>query len=478
MNRVRDRCRMAIPLAGLFLLAQAASVFAARGNLDSPSIVRFVETQMRLSRIPGVALAIVRPGEEVYSAAFASSGANITADSPFLIGSVTKTVTALAVAQLVDAGKLRFDDPVSVHLPRFAVGAPDSGRAITIRHLLTHTSGFSQWSGHDRRAQREARFDHISPVRPPGTVFEYSSLNYIILGQVVEAVSGMPYAEYVQREIFVPLEMRNSFLDLEEARRHGFVRGHRYLYGLTIPGSESQKPAPLVPAGFMISTARDLGNYLSMLLNEGRFRDRQVVSPDALREMFRPWDGAPTGAGMAWGIGRRSIGHAGSTATFSARLSLMPAERTGIIVLTNVNSGPFLSGTAALMNGVTGIVRGEPAAPARPDEILLKVILLILVIAGVVRVIVLLRRWSRRRFPRRWVASRRVALPLIMELAGAVLVLVALPRWIGVPLLTIVEYFPDLGLAMLAGVVTGLSGAVIRSLIVSDEMSIESQTGH
>lgn len=81
--------------------------------------------------------------------------------------------------------------------------------------------------------------------------------------------------------------------------------------------------------------------------------------------MFKPWDGARTGAGMAWDIGRTSIGHAGSIATFSARLSLLPAERAGIVVLANVNSGPFLPGTAVLMNGVTGIVRGRRTPPWR-----------------------------------------------------------------------------------------------------------------
>jgi CubicO group peptidase (beta-lactamase class C family) len=338
-----------------------------------------------------------------------------------------------------------------------------------LRQLLTHTSGLAQWSGHDRRAQRDGRFDHIAPARPPGTSFEYSSLNYIILGKVVESASGMPYGRYVQLHVFEPLDMRNSFTDLESARENGLVQGRRYFYGFTMPGHETPQPEPLVPAGFLISSARDLGSYLSMLLNEGRFRGRQIVSPEALREMFSPWGDGATGPGMAWGVGRTRIGHAGSTPTFSARVSLLPEERYGIVVLANVNSGPFFAGTAALMDGVSQLVRGEQAEPIRPDEILLKLGIGILAIAGVLRMFSRLRHWSRRGFPRRLRASRRVVMPLVIEGAAAAIVLLAIPRWIGVPLFTILEYFPDLGIAMVVGVVTGVSGALVRAFILAGE---------
>ena len=461
--------RAAVPrLAPPVLMTLAVPLLAAQGP-DSAAMRELVERQMRRSRLPAVALAVVSPDQQVYAAGFSRNGTTLTADTPFLLGSVTKTFTALAIAQLVDAGRIRFEDAVAAHLPAFALSTPDSGRSITLRHALTHTSGLSQWSGHDRRAQREGRFDHISPVRPPGTKFEYSSLNYIILGAVVEAVSGMSYGDYVRLRIFEPLDMRNSFTELATAQTGGLVRGHRFLYGLTIAGREVQQPAPLVPAGFVISTARDLGNYLGMMLNDGQFRGRQIVSPATLAEMLTPWGGGATGPGMAWGIGGATIGHAGSTPTFSARLSLLPRERYGIALLTNVNSGPFVPGLAAMMDGVTRIVRGGRAEPARPDEILLKAGLLMLVIAGVVRTAVAFRRWSRRGFPRRLIASGKVAMTLSVEAVAAAVVLFGIPRWVGVPLGTMLEYFPDLALAMVVGVVTGLAGALMRSFLVSSE---------
>jgi CubicO group peptidase (beta-lactamase class C family) len=444
---------------------------ASQSAPDTVAITRFVDRQMRLSRIPDIALVLVRGEQVVYARTFGDAGASVTPDSPFLIGSVTKTFTALAIAQLADDAKLRFDDPVYERLPGFTLKGSDGGRTISLRHLLTHTSGLSQWSGHDRRAQREARFDHIAPVRPPGVEFEYSSLNYIILGKVVEAVAGMPYGAYMQRRVFEPLEMTNSFADLDSARRHGLVRGHWYLFGLAIPGRELQQPGPLVPAGFLISSAQDLGNFLTMLLNQGRFKGRQVVSSEVLREMFTPWDGGSSGAGMAWGVGTALIGHAGNSTTFSARLAMIPAAGYGIALLTNVNSGPFFPSTAAIMDGLTRILHGNPVDTVWPREIFLKLGILALLIVGGVRMIVTLRRWSRRGFPHRLQASRRVVMTLVTEAVGTAFVLLVLPRWIGVPLRTIIEYFPDLGIAIIVGLFTGVSGALVRAFVLSDEIS-------
>lgn len=469
MSLAPSRCCLRVcALGGLVCLAPGAAGHASQSAPDGAAITRFVEGQMRVSRIPGIALVIVRGERVVYAGTFGDGGTPLTPDSPFLIGSVTKTFTALAIAQLADDGKLRFDDPVHQHLPGFRLEGSDGGRAISLRHLLTHTSGLSQWSGHDRRAQREARFDHIAPARPPGVEVEYSSLNYIILGQVVEAVAGMPYGAHMRRRVFEPLDMTNSFADLDSARRRGLVRGHRYLFGLAIRGRETQQPEPLVPAGFLISSARDLGNYLGMLLSQGAFRGRQVVSPEALREMLTPWDGGSHGAGMGWGVGRTLIGHAGNSATFSARLAMLPAEGYGLVLLSNVNSGPFFPGTGAVLDGLIRILRGQPAQTVWPGEILLKLGILALLIVGVIRMIAAFQRWSRRGFPRRLTTTRRVVMPLVMEMAGAALVLLALPRWIGVPLHTILEYFPDLGIAILVGVVTGALRALMRAFVLAE----------
>jgi CubicO group peptidase (beta-lactamase class C family) len=460
---------------GILLGTPSATATAGAGAgapPDSAALTRFLQRQVRMARIPGAAVVVVRSDGECYAAAFAAgagAGAGATAptpDSPMGIGSVTKTFTALAIAQLVDDGRLRFDDPVTAHLPGFTL-RNGFARPITLRHLLTHTSGLRQWDGHDRRAQREARFDHIAPARPPGDRFEYSSLNYILLGRVIEAVSGASYADHVRARILEPLGMRASFAGLDAARGAGLAGGHRYLFAWPVPAAEPDPPPALVPAGFLVASARDLGRYLSMLLADGRSGPRRIVSPSSLREIMTPWHGEATGPGMAWGVGPTRIGHAGNTRTFSARLALLPAEGYGIAVLTDVNSGPLFAGSADLMDGIVRILRQEEADPAWPREIAFKLAILLLLVLELVRLARNLARWTARGFPRRLDASPRAWRPLALECGFALLALVAIPRWIGVPLPALLEYFPDLGLALIAGAGLGLSRAVLEALLRS-----------
>ncbi len=451
---------------GIAAVICVALVTSAR-PVERPSAAaldRFIADQMQRSVIPGAAVVIVDRAEAVYAAAFGRPESRISIDSPFLIGSVTKTLTALAIAQLVDDGRLRFDDRVVDHLSGFALADTTRSGRITVRHLLTHTSGLSQWSGHDRRAPETARFDHIAASRPPGEKFEYSSLNYIILGQIIEAASGISYSEFLQRRIFDPLEMRSSYVyspaGTERERR--LVPGHAYLFGFPLRMKEPPAPQPLVPAGFIASSAQDLGAYLSMLINDGSFRGRQIVSSRSLREVFTPWDGGTAGPGMAWGVGRERIGHAGNTRTFSARLVILPGERRGVVLLTNVNSGPFFPGSAALMSGIVDAVKGREPSVSVPYEILLKIGILVLVLIETSRALLRFRRWRQLSYPAPRLTTR-TAPRLLLEIAAAIAVVVIIPRWVGVPLLTILEYFPDLGIALILSVITGVTGALLRS---------------
>jgi CubicO group peptidase (beta-lactamase class C family) len=164
---------------------------------------------------PGVAVSVGTPDSVVFARGYGTAtlgGDPITERTPFHIGSVTKTFTALAAARLAEAGRLDLDAPVEEYLPRFTMQPPFVPRSIVVRHLLHHRSGVAQWDGHDRRAQTDGRFDPIAPRRAPGGEAEYSSLNYVILGRIVESVSGRPYAEHVAAAILEPLGMEDAFV--------------------------------------------------------------------------------------------------------------------------------------------------------------------------------------------------------------------------------------------------------------------------
>jgi len=462
-----------VVLLSLFPSSTTGQSETAATEFDSEALTAFVEAQMRVSNIPGAAISVTRGDRILFAKGFGGpADSPITADSPFFIGSITKTFTALAVAQLADRGRLDFDAPVRRYLPDFQLKNPEAARTITIRHLLTHTSGLSQWSGHDRRTQ-QARFDHIAPVRPPGQTFEYSSLNYIILGQVIEAVSGQSYATYLRDHIFEPLEMHVSSAHPEAATRSDLVQGHWYLFGWPISDAEPSPPPPLIPAGFVISSANDMARYLSIYLNEGCYEDHRLVTSSTLQTMLTPWGGNRYGGAMAWAIdrkfGTRSANHAGNTRTFSARVRLFPEQDLGIVVLTNVNSGPFYPGSAALMDGVVRLVNGQSATPGWPAELIVKWIILGLVLFGIAQFVRHGWQWYRRGFPTTIAFTLKIIGRLAFDLGLAIGLFVGIPWWAGVPLHTMLAYFPDLGYALVIGLGTGALEGVIRAFLRSAE---------
>ncbi len=179
---------------------------AAAGPLDATLIDRidaFVESERRASGIPGIALAIVHEGETVHVRGFGHDGRGnpISADTPFPIGSLTKSFTALLVRQAINAGQLDADAPVQRYPPWFRVADAEASARITLRHLLNHTSGFSRADGfapllQGSSASIEALARGLAAVslnRQVGQGFEYSNLNFVLLGAVLQEVTGRPW---------------------------------------------------------------------------------------------------------------------------------------------------------------------------------------------------------------------------------------------------------------------------------------------
>lgn len=198
----------------------------------------FIADEARASRVPGLALAIVHEDQIVHARGFGSAGngRQVTTTTPFPIGSLTKSFTAVLVRQLIDAGKVEPDAPLQRYLPWFTLADPQAAARITVRHLLNQTSGLSRAAGiepllHGSRASIEelARsLDTVAPTGPAGAQFEYSNLNYVLLGALVEAVSAQSWAQALQERVLMPLDLRNTHPELADARRDGLTALHRY----------------------------------------------------------------------------------------------------------------------------------------------------------------------------------------------------------------------------------------------------------
>jgi len=267
----------------------------------------------------------------------ADRGAGVpnTPETEFNIGSLTKQVTAAAVLLLAQRGKLRTSDPVSAYV----ADAPVSWRAITIRHLLTHTSGIPDYVNTDsfdtiKRAYwtptaligvfRDNPLDFT-----PGTREEYSNSNYVLLGHIIERVSGESYASFLSANIFQPLGMIHSGV-VPGGHSTRAARGYATTASGVAP-ADSIDMSSTFAAGNIFSTVDDLLRWQA-----GLFGGRLLPAP-ALEEMTTPFIGD-----YAYGVhsrmehGRRVIFHAGRVDGFSAQLAYYPAEKVVIIALSNI----------------------------------------------------------------------------------------------------------------------------------------------
>jgi CubicO group peptidase (beta-lactamase class C family) len=326
------------------------SALASRDEIDFKAIDRYITARMRAPRIPGFALVIVKGDQIVYLKGYGqadSSGRPVTPQTPFIIGSVTKAFTALAVMQLVEAGKVELDAPVQQYIPWFRVADPRASAQINVRQLLHQTSGLPMiretqlWTEQDEGAlERTVRFLETAELDfRPGQSFGYSNANYETLGLIVQTVSGQSYEDYIRQHIFAPLDMQNSFVSQEEALQHGMASGYRWWFGIPVPVTLPYNRAEL-PAGYIISSAEDMAHFLIAQMNGGRYRDTSVLSADGVA--LTHTGPVPNTYGMGWESvrinGRTLINHDGGTASFQCSVFFDPEERVGVFVAANVMS--------------------------------------------------------------------------------------------------------------------------------------------
>lgn len=318
----------------------------------------WVESRMAYTGQPGLSIGLVHDQTLVWARGFGRADVEArrpaTPDTLYRIASITKLFTATAIVQLRDAGRLRLDDPVAAHLPWFKVGEPGS-QPITLRHLLTHTSGltrespFPYWTDFAFPSIEEIR-DTLDPARlvlAPDTRWKYSNLALTVAGEVVAAVSGRPYADYVRDEILLPLGMTSTLVDAPDPDHPRLAAG----YGRRLPsGERARRPFTdtrgLTPAASMTTSVRDLARFAMLQFRDGPAGGAQVLAGPSVREMHRVhWLEPDWQAG--WGLGFRLnrqdgktfVGHGGAVQGYRTNLRCIPADRVAIVVLTNADDG-------------------------------------------------------------------------------------------------------------------------------------------
>ncbi len=303
--------------------ALAADKFAA--------VPEALQQLVNSNEIPGAVALVATKDKVLHLSAVGQSdlatGRKLKPNDIFWIASMSKPMTSVAIALLADDGKLSFDDPVEKYLPEFhdlwVAGEQTAqqrvlvkaARPITLRDLLTHTSGLGEYRVTDPHWTLAAMVKVLArePLRfQPGTRWSYSTAGMDTLGRVVEVVSGMPYDKFIQTRLFNPLGMKDTTFWISPSQKKRFVQPVilksgklqptpiDYMYGGAV--TDHERP-PLGGAG-LFSTAADVVKFYQMMLNHGAANGRQILKPETVAEMTRKQTGdLKARAGMPWGLG-------------------------------------------------------------------------------------------------------------------------------------------------------------------------------
>jgi CubicO group peptidase (beta-lactamase class C family) len=314
----------------------------------------YLPSQMAALNVPGTVISVVKDGKLFFTKGYGH--ADLEKQTPvdpektlFRVGSVSKLVTTTAIMQLVDRGLLDLDADVNQYLPNFQIDRSYL-KAVTVGSLLTHTSGFSQqYIGIAARSEAEMTplADYVAArqpfrARPPGMLYSYTNYDADLAGYLVEAVSGVPFAQYIEKNILRPLKInRSTFLQpLPPNLASDLATGYEYKNG-------SYQPAPFlylnaVPAGAMSATATDMAHFMLAHLQNGRYGDRRILSQASTQAMQQQhYTDHPKLPGVCYGFherfrnNQRILAHSAIFYGYTGLLALIPEQKLGLFIAYN-----------------------------------------------------------------------------------------------------------------------------------------------
>ena len=370
-----------------------------------PAIDRFIGEQMALGRTPGLAVTVLRDGEVAlqrgYGYADVGSREPMTERTGVVIGSTTKALTCVAVLQLVEQGKLTLDDPIQRHIPWFRVADGPASARMTVRQAITHTAGlppsaadnttflFSDDDADDALERHVRALSETPLLWPPGGGWLYANDGFVIAGLIIQTLSGLPYEEYMRRNVLGPLGLTHTAVGRDDKASLHVATPYDYdADGQPYPSFFAHNRASAAAGAQLIMSARDAGRWLRTMLDGGRVRGGRLLSSASYDELVRPQaaitdrtrvrdqDAGEAWYGLGWMIGRmqgtRTISHGGATITMGSQFILAPDERLGVAVVAN----SVTDATAIVGEGVLSLLLGqEPRRTfpridptARPDQ--------------------------------------------------------------------------------------------------------------
>ena len=336
---------------------------------------KYIEKFIKEQNIPGASVAIVHNKDVFFTKTMGITGESekkVTSKTPFAIGSISKSLTALAIVKLIEDKKIKLEDPVQRYLPWFQLKDSQISSTITIQHLLTHTSGISTYEGlalSDKQSKNSTalqenvmKLSNVKLTAPPGEKYQYSNANYIILGALIDEVTNETYSSYMEKCIFQPLNMNGAAASKETAYEKGYLTGYQSWFGFPRKSVVSYDNAG-APYGYITANLEDMIQYI-MFLN--RREDDQFLKQENMDLYLSPLYKINSEKSYGFGLrttninkGDKMIWHSGSTPDARAEIFILNKSGWSGVILTNKNHVLEELALSVLKNGIISILNGK-----------------------------------------------------------------------------------------------------------------------
>lgn len=437
MSKIRKKITFVLAvlvMIGLLPLSALAKLPETDGDLDV-----YIRNEFEKTHIPDMSVEIVDADEVLFTGNY---GNEVSADAPFILGSISKSFTALAIMQLAEQGKIDTDEAISSYLSNV-----EPSCKTTVRQLLNHTSGVHT----NMTLENFKTSDKVED-------YEYANVNYDLLGLIVENVSGLSFDEYIKQNIFEPLGMDNSYVSIDEAKAGGLIDGYRNYFGI-MHKEEFDYPQNMtsgwmtLSAAYLISTANDMGKYLQFYLGG----NEHVLASESMNRMFHDTVKVIENYeyGFGWGISRTHgvtmYLHGGNVENYTTYMVLLPDLGKGIIVLTNACD--FFGANDMVVNlaenigcKLSGVETADIDSGAYMEtHSILNVVMLVIAVLSILPVV----------FLKKWFLSKKVSFWRIIKLflihAALPTLFLLVPAMLGSPMWVALRFAPDLAIVLIAG---------------------------
>jgi CubicO group peptidase (beta-lactamase class C family) len=427
---------------------------------------------MKDCQLKGMSVGIVKNDKLIFVKNYGSD----TLSKQFLLGNLSQPFTALLAMKLYDNGILDIDKNIVSYLPWFKV-ADTLSEKITVRHLLNHSSGiplkssFVDLAGEeqpDAFRQSRLRLSKIKLAHEPGEDYTYSALNYKLLGLILEKVSGQTFDTLLHRMILQPLAMKNT-IALEDEKVGQYLNvAYTYTWLWSKSAGKEHYSRSAIPSGYIASNVNDMSLFLRAMIRSAVNDSSTILcSPKSMQTLLSPFN--TSYYGMGWMAdnweGERIYFQQGLTQHYSSYICFIPDEKTGIILLSNINN---LTSLEKINDGMLRILQKMKVPVYFTTEKYFRLAILFLIGLVFLQLMLRLLKWSIQHwnFKIRWNYSNTSF--FVIGIIFTMIWLYVIPNYFQMPISALIAWQPDMGISLITGAVLGTINTFIQLIIRSN----------